>query len=181
LPELMLDAGGGAQVFPEPLQSDETFEDGRPRTTLTRRFSIVPSRAGTLSVNAPRIEWWDVRGAVPRTATLPPIALAVAPGAAGTAPAIGATAASATTAPQGEDGRIRIPGIQGRILPWAALAAMFAVLMGVAAVEGFWPGGASSGMALAFLALCAIGVPALMAHLDATIADKIAIANPKWR
>ena len=23
--------------------------------------------------------------------------------------------------------------------------------------------------------------PALMAHLDATIADKIAIANPKWR
>jgi hypothetical protein len=23
--------------------------------------------------------------------------------------------------------------------------------------------------------------PALMAHLEATIADKIAIANPKWR
>ena len=44
------------------------------------------------------------------------------------------------------------------------LAAMFAVLMGVAAVEGFWPGGAGSGMALAFLALCAIGVPVLMAH-----------------
>jgi diguanylate cyclase (GGDEF)-like protein len=49
------------------------------------------------------------------------------------------------------------------------LAAMFAVLMGVAAVEGFWPGGASSGMALAFLALCAIGVPALMAHLTRPI------------
>ena len=32
--------------------------------------------------------------------------------------------------------------------------------MGVAAVEGFWPGGAGAGMALAFLALCAIGVPA---------------------
>ena len=46
------------------------------------------------------------------------------------------------------------------------LAAMFAVLMGVAAVEGFWPGGVSAGMALAFLALSAIGVPVLMAHSD---------------
>ena len=49
------------------------------------------------------------------------------------------------------------------------LAAMFAVLMGVAAVEGFWPGGAGAGMALAFLALCAIGVPVLMAHLTEPI------------
>ena len=46
---------------------------------------------------------------------------------------------------------------------------MFAVLMGVAAVEGFWPGGAGAGMALAFLALCAIGVPVLMAHLTEPI------------
>jgi hypothetical protein len=128
LPELVLDAGG-AQVFPEPLQSDETFEDGRPRTTMTRKFSIVPARAGALRVDAPRIEWWDVRGAVPRTATLPPIALSVAPGAAGATTATDTTTAdSATTASQGDDGRIRIPGIQGRILPWAAATAMFALL-----------------------------------------------------
>jgi diguanylate cyclase (GGDEF)-like protein len=49
------------------------------------------------------------------------------------------------------------------------LAAMFAVLMGVAAVMGFWPGGASSGVALVFLTACAIGVPALMAHLTRPI------------
>ena len=46
---------------------------------------------------------------------------------------------------------------------------MFAVLMGVAAIEGFWPGGPSSGIALVFLALCAVGVPALMAHLTRPI------------
>jgi diguanylate cyclase (GGDEF)-like protein len=49
------------------------------------------------------------------------------------------------------------------------LAAMFAVLMGVAAIEGFWPGGASAGMALAFLALCAFLVPVLMAQLTRPI------------
>ena len=49
------------------------------------------------------------------------------------------------------------------------LAAMFAVLMGGAAIVGFWPGGASSWMALAFLALCAIGVPVMMAHLTRPI------------
>jgi diguanylate cyclase (GGDEF)-like protein len=49
------------------------------------------------------------------------------------------------------------------------LAAMFAVLMGVAAVEGFWPGGTSAGLALAFLALCAVLVPALMAQLTRPI------------
>lgn len=136
LPELVLDAGGAAQVFPDPLQSDETFEDGRPRTTLTRKFSIVPARAGALSIAAPRIEWWDVRGAVPRTATLPPIALDVAPGAAGTPAAVDATATTATTTQAGEDGRIRIPGIQGRILPWAALAALFAVLWFVTLMWG---------------------------------------------
>jgi diguanylate cyclase (GGDEF)-like protein len=53
------------------------------------------------------------------------------------------------------------------------LAAMFAVLMGVAAVEGFWPGGVSAGMALAFLALSAIGVPVLMAHLTQPIIHDI--------
>jgi hypothetical protein len=129
MPELQMDAGRGAQVFPASTQADESFDDGRPRATIVRTFSIVPSRAGALRVDAPRIEWWDVRAGVARTATLPPIALQVTPGAAG------AQTLSPDAAPQldaadagGEDGRIRIPGIQGRILPWAAAAALFAVL-----------------------------------------------------
>jgi diguanylate cyclase (GGDEF)-like protein len=57
--------------------------------------------------------------------------------------------------------------IRRRLL--SVLAAMFAVLMGVAAVMGFWPGGAGAGIALVFLTACAIGVPALMAHLTRPI------------
>lgn len=130
MPELELDAGTGAQVFPASTQADETFEDARPRTTVVRTFSIVPARAGQLRIEAPRIEWWDVRAGVARTATLPPIAVNVAPGVAGNASPSATDLATApmTGGASADDGRIRIPGIQGRILPWAAAAATFALL-----------------------------------------------------
>jgi hypothetical protein len=123
LPELQLDAGGQAQVFAEPVRADERFVEGRPRTTLTRRFSIVPAHAGPLQVAPPRIEWWDARSGVARTATLPPLALDVAAGA-----AAARIAAPTPSAAAQEDGRISIPGIQGRVLPWAAATALFALL-----------------------------------------------------
>jgi hypothetical protein len=123
LPELQLDAGGGAQVFAEPVRADERFVEGRPRTIVTRRFSIVPANPGRLQIAPPRIDWWDARSGVARTATLPPLALDVA---AGVAPAkVDAPAPSVAT---DDDGRISIPGIQGRVLPWAAATALFALL-----------------------------------------------------
>ena len=135
LPELALAPDGEAQVFPASTQSDDGFAEGRPRATLTRTFSIVPARAGALRIDAPRIAWWDARAGVARTATLPPIELTVAPGAgamqaATAAPAIGVDpqAGGRSDDAASDDGRIRIPGIQGRILPWAAAAALFAVL-----------------------------------------------------
>lgn len=128
LPELQLDAGNAAQVFPASTQADETFDDARPRTTVVRTFSIVPARAGALRIEAPRIEWWDARAGVARTATLPPIALQVAPGVAGSAPPAAPGKADAAWAERTDDGRIVLPGIQGRILPWAAAAALFALL-----------------------------------------------------
>jgi hypothetical protein len=123
LPELQLDAGGAAQVFAEPVRADERFVEGRPRTILTRRFSIVPANAGRLQVAPPRIDWWDARSGVARTATLPPLALDVAAGVAPTN-----VVAPAPPTPGDDDGRISIPGIQGRVLPWAAAAALFALL-----------------------------------------------------
>jgi hypothetical protein len=129
VPEMRITTSGGAQVFPASTQADESFAEGRPRTTVSRTFSIVPTRAGALRIEAPRIEWWDVRNGVARTATLPPIDLQVAPGVAGNVggpPA--STAPDATATPSTDDGRIAIPGIQGRVLPWAAAAAAFALL-----------------------------------------------------
>lgn len=94
LPALMLQTGKTAQVFADPAQQDERFQQGRPQATIVRRFSILPSRDGTLRVVAPRIAWWDTRAGVARIASLPDLNLRVAPGGAG-------TAASATTQDNG--------------------------------------------------------------------------------
>ncbi|HSR65731.1 MAG TPA: BatD family protein, partial [Xanthomonadaceae bacterium] len=70
LPELQLQADG-AQVFADPPQADERIVDGRPRVHLSRRFSIVPARAGAMRIAGPSLAWWDVRAGVARTASLP--------------------------------------------------------------------------------------------------------------
>jgi len=87
LPQLTMPESGQAQIFADPVQSDEQFVEGRPRTTVRRRIAIVPLREGAISLPGPRIEWWDAAQGVARTALLPPLQLQVAPGiAAETAP-----------------------------------------------------------------------------------------------
>jgi len=126
MPELQLTGSDGAQVFAEPAQSDETFANGRPQVKITRRFSVVPARAGKLMLDAPRLAWWDVRSDSARVATLAPLALNVAPGVAGTnAPTpVAAVPASATSAQRW----IRVPGVQGGVGVWAVTTVVFALL-----------------------------------------------------
>jgi hypothetical protein len=130
MPELQLQAGdtqaGAAQVFPDPMQADETFRDGRPQVRVARRFSIVPSQAGSLRISGPRLQWWDVRAGITRTASLPDITVQVAPGANGFGRAPTA-AANANVADNRRDW-IRVPGVQGPVRPWALAAAVFALL-----------------------------------------------------
>src|SRR5690606_25256688 len=92
LPAITLGDAAGVQVLAEPQQADEQFVDGRPTTILRRRFSLVPQQAGELVVPGPRVEWWDAVKGEARTASLPPVRLQVAPGAA--AAGMPATAAS---------------------------------------------------------------------------------------
>lgn len=60
LPELQLPAVEGLQVFPEPATTTESSAAGRPRTTVTRSFSLVPARSGEIALPGLRIGWWDV-------------------------------------------------------------------------------------------------------------------------
>jgi hypothetical protein len=85
IPLLMVQADNDAQVFPEPPQVDERFQQDRPQATIVRRFSILPTRDGTLRIVAPRIVWWDTQAGIARIASLPDLTLRVAPGAVGTA------------------------------------------------------------------------------------------------
>jgi hypothetical protein len=126
LPELQLQVGAGAQVFADPPQSDERFLEGRPRVHLTRRFSIVPARAGALRVTGPSLAWWDVRAGVARTAALADLQLQVAPGIGGFASPGASTPAPAASRRPGDG--VRIPGVQGALQPWALVAVGFALL-----------------------------------------------------
>ena len=134
VPELVLPVGDGAQVFAEPAQVDERLQDGRPRATITRRFSIVPARAGTLRIDGPSLAWWDVQADAARTSSLPAIQLEVAPGQGAFAaappgpPVPGAGAASSVDRAPDAPGWIRVPGVQGEARPWAVVAVGFALL-----------------------------------------------------
>lgn len=77
------DLGAQAQVFAEPAQYEETFTGSSPQLKVTRRYSIVPRDAGTLTVPGLQMQWWDVRGAQARRAALPDLVLQVAQGAQG--------------------------------------------------------------------------------------------------
>ena len=123
MPELPVPAVTGAQVFPEAAQYDERFVDGSPVVTVTRRYSVVPARAGRLSVPGIAIDWWSVRDASARTARLPDLQLSVADAQAAMAPA---TAAAATPAPHA-------------VWPWMSLAGIFALLW-LATLAWAWRG-----------------------------------------
>lgn len=126
MPELQLGGGDGAQVFAEPAQSDESFANGRPQVKITRRFSVVPARAGKLTLQGPRLGWWDVRSDTARSATLPPLTLQVMAGVGNT----NVPAPTATTAlPAAPDQRwIRVPGVQHGVGVWGITTVIFALL-----------------------------------------------------
>ena len=127
MPELVLPNIDGVQVFPEPEQSDESFDQGRPRVTVTRRFSLVPAQAGPVRLEGLRLGWWDVRAGAARTAALPPLTWTVAPGRAGADPVTGATT-DAAASPEPGAPLENAGAINGGALPWALIALAFAAL-----------------------------------------------------
>ncbi|MFC3716724.1 BatD family protein [Luteimonas soli] len=127
-PEIELPSIDGAQVFAEPAQTDETFENGRPSVTVTRKFSIVPSRSGALRIPGPRIAWWDVRAAVARTASLPDLQLQVGPGVPGGNAPGAQPGAAGSEVTDGDGGAVRVPGASGDARAWAWATAGFALL-----------------------------------------------------
>ena len=135
VPALELGAVADAQVFADPPRVEEQFVDGRPRTTVRRRFSLVPSKPGLLSVPGPRIRWWDAGSGSARIATLPALELRVAAGA-------NAVGAELPTAPAGEAVAVDAPtgaaprpaAASPRFPDWKVLVAWLLplVLLGVA-------------------------------------------------
>ncbi|WP_441817065.1 BatD family protein [Lysobacter sp. TAF61] len=133
MPELQLPVIDGVQVFAEPVQADERFVDGRPRAKLTRRFSLVPSRAGKVQMSGMRMSWWDVRAGAVRTASLPMLSwTALAPAAAtasATDPAATALPSpSPATAAPADGTASSLRAIAGANRGWVLATLLFAAL-----------------------------------------------------
>ena len=130
LPELQLPPIDGVQVFAEPVQADEGFNEGRPRVRLTRKFSLVPSRPGPVRVDGLRLEWWDVTSGAARNSVLPPLNLDVA--GAGGATAAPGTDRAADLAPAADGSiapstRAASSPLSGTLL-WTGATLLFALL-----------------------------------------------------
>lgn len=122
LPDLVLTADSGAQVYPEAPTMEDGDNNGRPQATVTRRFSVVPARAGQLHLQAAPIQWWNVGSDQPEAARLQPLTVDVAPGT-GTFAQPAATQAETTVA--NRTGWLHWPRSG---LVWGIVAAVFGLL-----------------------------------------------------
>ncbi|MEB2230397.1 BatD family protein [Xanthomonas campestris pv. campestris] len=134
-PELPTPSVPDAQVFAEPAQYEERFVDGSPQLRLTRRYSIVPNRAGPLLIPGLQVAWWDVGAAAAKTASLPDLTLDVAAGsgafaAPAAAPSPASQPAGEVVAPAPAASTLRLQGAPVATRPWGWIAAAlsFAVL-----------------------------------------------------
>ncbi len=119
-----LDVGvlAGVQVFADPPRVEEQFVDGRPRTTVRRRFSLVPARAGALLVPGPRIVWWDAGSGSARVAELPPLQLQVVAGANAGDDAASARSGGGATPDASKDATSRPTGASPRSVDWKRMS-----------------------------------------------------------
>lgn len=127
-PELPTPSVPDAQVFAEPPQYEERFVDGSPQLRLTRRYSIVPNRAGPLVVPGLQVAWWDVGAAAAKTAALPDLTLDVAAGSgAFAAPASASTPVASPSpdnaAPTAAAGTLSLQQAAATQRPWGWIAA----------------------------------------------------------
>ncbi|MBS0192740.1 MAG: protein BatD [Proteobacteria bacterium] len=139
LPEIALPAIPGAQVYPEPSTTTEQMAGDVLQAQRTRRFAIVPSRSGDLSLPALSLPWWNVtddraaiaRVSLPRLQVLPGSAgaSAAADAAAGAAPAVSAAAAPIATE------------VQQGLRAWQTATFVLAILLALALAWGWRRGG----------------------------------------
>lgn len=90
LPELELPAIEGAEVYPDKSLTRSRENAGWVIGERTRKFAIVPKRAGTLRIPSVSLAWWDTANDRAATAQTGEIVIEIVASAAATQPASGA-------------------------------------------------------------------------------------------
>ncbi|HEU4670152.1 MAG TPA: BatD family protein [Dyella sp.] len=156
LPTLTLPTLDGATAYPDKPVTGNRVDGGWITGHREHRFAIVPGRAGTLTLPAITVKWWNVLTRQAETATIPAHRIQVLPAigasggpdrpdaaaaAAASAPATPAAAPAPSPAPSGQ------PAPGGRS-PWMWIALAVGVLWLLTLVAWLWrrrPGRAPDG------------------------------------
>lgn len=134
LPALTLPTLDGATAYPDKPVTGNRVDGGWIIGHREHRFAIVPGRAGTLTLPAITVKWWNVVTGQPETATIPAHSIQVLP-ATGTTASAGAPASAASVpaatvgtgtppAPHATDSGTRRPARS----PWMWMALALGVL-----------------------------------------------------
>lgn len=99
LPSLVPPEADGARQYPDDAPPLPALVDSIPGAALETNVSVVPTRAGTVTLPAMSVPWWNTQTERNEVATLPEETLTVAPERARAAPATSARVVSADRAP----------------------------------------------------------------------------------
>jgi hypothetical protein len=105
LPELELPPIDGAEIYPDKSVTRSRESGGWIVGERSRKFAIVPTRAGTLRIPATSLDWWDTTADAAAKAQTSELTIEVAEAAPGAAPSAtppATSGANATAAPPGE-------------------------------------------------------------------------------
>ena len=141
LPQLSLPTIGDATVYPDQ-PTTSTHDDGEWLTGHSERgFAIIPQHAGTLTLPAITLTWFDVQSGQKKVATIPAHTFTVLPGSGAPAPAASANP-SAAASPSPAASSAALPANNGAApaavssVPWRwiALGSLALWLLGAAVV-----------------------------------------------
>lgn len=137
LPDLSLPAVAGAQVYPDQ-QKTTTASDGPWLVgSRQRAFALVPEHAGTLTIPATTVRWFDVTSGKAQTAEIPAQSLTVLPalGAAGATPPAPRTTPATSATPAAA--RPTAPNV-APAFPWIWIALASVALWLVSILAWWW-------------------------------------------
>lgn len=134
LPQLSLPAMQGATVYPDQPKTATAEDDALLQGSSERHFAVVPEQAGTLTMPATTLRWFDVTSGQEQTAEIPAHSITVLP-------AAGVAAASSTALPTSistmEPVATTQAGTALRGVPWRWIA-LASLLLWLFTVLAWW-------------------------------------------
>lgn len=136
LPSLSLPAVTGAQVYPDQPKTSTASDGPWLAGSRQRAFALVPERAGTLTIPATTVRWFDVTSGKAKMAEIPAHTLTVLPAAGGaSASPPGMPAAGATPKPAAPVATTPAPV---RTFPWRWIAVASVALWLLSILAWWW-------------------------------------------